>query len=46
LVQVARSLDARLVAEGVEARAELEVVSAFGVEWCQGYLFAEPVLVS
>lgn len=46
LVQATRALGACLIAEGVEQRSELAVVEELGIELCQGYLFAEPVLVS
>ena len=46
LVQAARSLGATIVAEGVEQRAEVDVVEHLAIEWCQGFYFAEPNLVA
>ena len=42
LLHFARSLGARLVAEGIETEAELTTLQAIGVELGQGYLFARP----
>lgn len=42
IVDMCRSLDASVVAEGIETVAELEVAKAAGVEFVQGYLFARP----
>jgi EAL domain-containing protein (putative c-di-GMP-specific phosphodiesterase class I)/GGDEF domain-containing protein len=42
LVGFAQSLDSKLVAEGVETFAELEVLVRLGVRFAQGFLFAEP----
>jgi EAL domain-containing protein (putative c-di-GMP-specific phosphodiesterase class I) len=42
LLHFARSLGARLVAEGIETEAELATLRAIGVELGQGYLFARP----
>ncbi len=42
LVGIARRLGADVVAEGVETEAELEALSALGVRFGQGHLFARP----
>jgi EAL domain-containing protein (putative c-di-GMP-specific phosphodiesterase class I) len=41
---LARELDLKVVAEGVETGAELTALSAAGVRYVQGYLFAKPAL--
>ncbi len=43
IVQLARSLDLSLVAEGVEQAEELAYVESLGVEAVQGYYFAKPM---
>ncbi len=45
LVQVARTLGSTIVAEGVESEAEVRVIDELDIEWCQGYFFAEPVVM-
>jgi EAL domain-containing protein (putative c-di-GMP-specific phosphodiesterase class I)/DNA-binding response OmpR family regulator len=42
LVQFARDTGARLIAEGVETRPELETLRDLGVGWAQGYHLARP----
>lgn len=42
VAHMAGRLDSRLVAEGVETRAELDCLRALGVELFQGYLLARP----
>lgn len=42
IVQVCGDLATTVIAEGVETRAELDVLRSFGVELFQGYLFARP----
>lgn len=42
LVTFAHSLNATVVAEGIESQAELEVLLALGVECGQGYLLGRP----
>ena len=39
---MAEKIDARLIAEGVETREELETVREIGVDFVQGYLLAKP----
>ena len=39
---MAEKIDARLIAEGVETREELETVREIGVDYVQGYLLAKP----
>ena len=41
-VELCRTLGARVVAEHIERQEELETVRALGVDFGQGYLFAEP----
>jgi diguanylate cyclase (GGDEF)-like protein len=43
VVQMGEALDLTVVAEGVETRAELEVIRTAGVEYAQGYYFARPM---
>lgn len=42
LIAFAASVDAALIAEGVETWEELETLARLGVRWAQGYLFARP----
>jgi EAL domain-containing protein (putative c-di-GMP-specific phosphodiesterase class I) len=42
LSQVAHSIEAVVVAEGIESETELEVVKQCGIEYGQGFLFARP----
>ncbi len=44
LVQIARSLNIKLLAEGVETEAELQVLKAAGIDLFQGYYFAKPMV--
>jgi EAL domain-containing protein (putative c-di-GMP-specific phosphodiesterase class I) len=39
-----KALDMRLIAEGIETRAEAEMVQAIGITLMQGYLFSKPVV--
>ena len=41
-VAMAQALDMSTTVEGVETRDQLEGLRALGVDWAQGYLFAEP----
>ncbi len=43
IVALARSLNLKVTAEGVETAAQLEQLRALGCEFGQGYLFAEPL---
>jgi EAL domain-containing protein (putative c-di-GMP-specific phosphodiesterase class I) len=42
LSTLCRELGTPLVAEGVETRAELDILVELGADWFQGYLFARP----
>lgn len=42
LVNIARSINARTVAEGIETIPEYRKVQELGVDFCQGYLFSKP----
>ena len=42
IVTTAHELGIRVIAEGVEAKADLDVLDGFGVDYVQGYLFAKP----
>jgi EAL domain-containing protein (putative c-di-GMP-specific phosphodiesterase class I) len=42
LVNIAKSINARSIAEGVETVSEYRQVQELGVDFCQGYLFAKP----
>jgi EAL domain-containing protein (putative c-di-GMP-specific phosphodiesterase class I) len=39
-----KALDMRLIAEGIETRAECEMLLALGITHMQGYLFSKPVV--
>ncbi len=41
-LQMCRKLKIQVIAEGIETSAELQTLSAMGVELFQGYLFAKP----
>ncbi|GBD44614.1 putative signaling protein [bacterium HR40] len=43
IVALGRSLDLRVVAEGVETREQLRLVRTFGCHEMQGYLYSRPV---
>jgi diguanylate cyclase len=43
IVQMARSLNLRVVAEGVETEAQRDALLALGCDELQGYLFAKPM---
>ena len=45
LVEMARQLEVRVLAEGVESEAELLVLRASGITLFQGYYFANPALM-
>jgi EAL domain-containing protein (putative c-di-GMP-specific phosphodiesterase class I) len=42
IVRLCEELGARVVAEGIETREELEVVRAAGAHYGQGYFLARP----
>lgn len=42
IANLCKELGSRVVAEGVETKAELEVVTRAGIDLIQGYLFAKP----
>ncbi|WP_169568198.1 EAL domain-containing protein [Sneathiella limimaris] len=44
ILQIANSLDIRVVCEGIETAAEYKYLKGLGVEYMQGYLFAKPQL--
>lgn len=44
IVEIARALGSRVVAEGIETREELETILALGVHYGQGYLLGRPQL--
>jgi diguanylate cyclase (GGDEF)-like protein len=43
ILAMAKGLDLRVVAEGVETREQLRFVTTHGCDYAQGYLFARPV---
>lgn len=43
IIQLARTQDLDVVAEGVESRQQYEIVKAMGCPQAQGYLFAKPL---
>ena len=46
IVSMARALDVRVLAEGVESEDELTMLRATGISLFQGYYFAKPALMS
>jgi EAL domain-containing protein (putative c-di-GMP-specific phosphodiesterase class I) len=42
MVGLCRDLAIKVIAEGIETRAELDVLQAMGIDLFQGYLFAKP----
>lgn len=45
LVDIAHHLDMKVIVEGVETRAQAEVLQQFGPDFFQGYLFSRPLPV-
>lgn len=45
LVQLARDIDCKLVAEGIETVEERDAMAALGVDYGQGYFYARPLPV-
>jgi len=43
IVTLARNLNMKIIAEGVETEAEAKIVRDLGVEWIQGYFFSKPL---
>ena len=43
LVNLCHNLGIKVVAEGVESKQELEVLTSLGVDYMQGYFFAKPL---
>lgn len=43
IIELAHTLNVRVVAEGVESRSELEVLCGLGVDFIQGYFFSKPL---
>ena len=46
IVALARNLGVQVVAEGVETRAQLDILRALGCDYAQGFLFSEPLAES
>jgi diguanylate cyclase (GGDEF)-like protein len=44
LIQVARAIGAKVIAEGIEEKDEAELIADLGVQYGQGYFFGKPVL--
>ena len=42
LTSLGNSMNLKIVAEGIETKAELEKVSAFNIDLCQGFYFSTP----
>ncbi|MBW7876987.1 MAG: EAL domain-containing protein [Candidatus Cloacimonetes bacterium] len=42
LLNIAKSINARSIAEGIETVSEFKKLKELGVNYCQGYLFAKP----
>jgi diguanylate cyclase (GGDEF)-like protein len=43
VIEVARTLGMRVIAEGIESEAQLEVLCSLGCEYGQGFLFSRPL---
>lgn len=43
IISLARNLDMKIIAEGVETAAEAKIVRELGVEWIQGFFFSKPL---
>jgi EAL domain-containing protein (putative c-di-GMP-specific phosphodiesterase class I) len=43
VIRLAHGLSAKVVAEGVETRGQLQALAALGCDLAQGYLLSEPV---
>ncbi|MGZ8264821.1 MAG: EAL domain-containing protein, partial [Burkholderiales bacterium] len=43
VISMAHSLELKVIAEGVETRAQLDLLAAYGCDEVQGYIFAKPV---
>ena len=43
IVQLAKTLNLSIVAEGVETSEQVEKIRALGIDLCQGYFFSKPV---
>ncbi len=43
IVQLAKKLSIQVVAEGVETKEQQNVLSEFGCDWLQGYLYSPPL---
>lgn len=42
IITLARGMQSKVIAEGIETREELEQLQAMGVDYCQGYLLGRP----
>lgn len=43
IVQLAKELEKKVVAEGIETQAQLEFIQSIGCDYAQGYLFSRPL---
>lgn len=46
LIRLAKQLDLKVIAEGVETQQELDVLQELGVEYIQGFYFSKPLPLS
>lgn len=46
LIEMASSLNLRIVAEGIETEVQMQWLTSHGVNWLQGYLYSPPIPVS
>ena len=46
IIQLTKSIDMMVIAEGVETKEQLDMLVEMGCEWFQGYYFSKPLPVS
>ena len=46
IIEIANQLETPVIVEGIENKAQLEIVRKFGVRFIQGFYFAKPMTAS